>query len=382
MKKIFILLSVLAALAFSVAPSQALIGMPDDVPGMNMLQGFFVVEVGTTGLDTLLVFQEVGGQGGAAAAAQLNLHWRIFTQNSVHLKDRRVPYTPYDVTSLSVRDLIANVLNDADRAALLTTLGGRDVYIGYMTVTNVTQANAPVNFNNMLGKTYIVDLDRGKGCADNMVAYEFMPTVAVGPPNRAFGGYGWLDAQYIQATAGTPADGEFTALVNPFNNVQVEGLNATALAASEQREASAVLVTNANVVAPTQFYLLPRFYFLDATAENYLFLWKSRNHVGAGVNATVEVTLYDTAENGTSTNITMPNELNVLDLVDWLPNDFKVTYPSAGWIDIRMTAASGLANWDTMDWVGYNLQMASSAGANLNWSSLNAVPRMVYWPGK
>lgn len=380
MKKIYILLSVLAALAFSVVPSQALIGMPDDVPGMNMLQGFFVVEVGTTGIDTLMVFQEVGGQGGAAAAAQLNLHWRIFTRSSVHLKDRRVPYTPYDVTSLSVRDLITNVLNDADRAALQTTLGGRDVYIGYITVANVTQANVPVNYNNMLGKTYLIDLDRGKACADNMVAYEYMPDVAVGAPTRAFPGYGWLAAQYQAATAGTPADGEFMALANPFGAPNVEALNADALAASEQREAASAFVAVA--VAPTQFYLMPRFYLANDTAENYIFLWKSRNHVGAGVNATVEVTLYDTAENGTSAYITIPDELNIIDIVEWLPNDFKVTYPSAGWIDIQLTAASGLTNWNTMDWVGYNWQLASNASAGLNWSALNNVPRMVFWPGK
>ena len=71
MKKFFIALSVLAALLLGVAPSQALVGMPDDVPGADAVIPFICsTDITTgTGLNTLIAFTEVGGVTGVKPAA-------------------------------------------------------------------------------------------------------------------------------------------------------------------------------------------------------------------------------------------------------------------------------------------------------------------------
>ncbi|MCP4576439.1 MAG: hypothetical protein GY846_09180 [Deltaproteobacteria bacterium] len=411
MKKIFILLSVLAALALTVVPSQALIGMPDDVPGSDILQGFFVVEVGATGLDTLVVFQEVLGIGGTVAAPTGNLHWIIRDRRSNHLADFNVPYSAHDVVGVSVRDLITDWVNDAGQTALTMTLNGTDYYIGYIEWENdstwdtrcVGCGPAPAfgdtvtNFaNNMIGKMLVIDTLQGKTSAVNLAAKEAMAdAVTIRAAAPAFP-YDWLAVQYQTYSPGdnTPADGEFVALDQPaIPNAVYEGFSAQSLAGSEQREATnqgivsiGVVpgVNQRNYVAPTSFNITPRYYLFDTTnAENYIFLWKSTNDTnpGAATGLSVNVLVYDTDEVPVSIPLPLPDELNVINMRTWLPAARLAVVPCAGWIDIALNAAN-MTNFATSDFLGYNWQIASNANANLNWALLYQVPRNVTWPGK
>lgn len=415
MKKFFIALSVLAALALGVVPSQALVGMPDDVPGSDVMQAFFVVEVGG-GLDSLVVFQEVGGIGtSATGAATGRLHWIIRDRRSNHLKDQTIPYTAFDVVPVSVRDLIDVYCTDADRATLLTTLGGVDCYVGYIewqnnstTLTMNAAANVVYTANNMISKMYLVDTTRGKTSGVNLAAKEAMSGVPVNQPWDApfvdpagairSGAttwlYNWLAVQYQASSAGAN-DGEFVALAAPpFANGPYEAYSAQALAASQQRESSAqgVVVgpvgTQVAYVAPSSFLLAPRFYLYDAIAENFIFLWKSDNAAGVGVSGRVPCTVYDTVEYGVSTYVDLPDELNVIDVSTWLPPYFLTTFPSAGWIRIPFNDADtgpailGATGWAALDWLGYSWQYASNASNTLNWGVLFQVARDVDWAGK
>ncbi|MBU0733677.1 MAG: hypothetical protein KJ573_16160, partial [Proteobacteria bacterium] len=77
MKKIFIAVSILAVLCFSVAPSQALLGMPDDVPGNDVVLPFFVVSMSGYGnTNTLLVISDLrsGLTESTTGAALTNFH--------------------------------------------------------------------------------------------------------------------------------------------------------------------------------------------------------------------------------------------------------------------------------------------------------------------
>jgi hypothetical protein len=385
MKKFFIALSMLAALFLTVAPSQALVGMPDDVPGALFIQGFFVVEAwdeGTTtqptsGLDTLVIFQHVGTSSASiphsAGAAINSLHWVLRDVNSNHLKDDVIPYTEYDVEGISMRDIIWNYTNLADRTALRMTFNGVEYFIGYMDYEKSAQDVAAGYWNDLVAKIYLVDMLAGKACMSNLPAKEFMdPTL------------GWLSVQYQQTTIGVN-DAEFVGNVAPpAGGWPYEAFSPNAVAASEQRERSAVaLVAPA---ATTAFRLMPRYYLHDSIAQNYLFLWKSDNLAG-GFTWQVRGWLYDNEELGISATIPLPDELNILDIRNWLPSSWLLTgYPVAGWIDIPFPGPANVNafgnNWMNMEFLGYNWQLASNQSATLNWSGLNQVPRQVWWTGK
>ena len=418
MKKFFIALSVLAALALSVVPSQALVGMPDDVPGSDIMQAFFVVEV-AGGLDSLVVFQEVGGIGGTAAVPTGRLHWIIRDRKSNHLKDQTRSYSPFDVDAVSVRDLLDGYCTAADKLALLTTLGGVDCYVGYIewqnnstTLTKWFDAVKGYNVvdytaNNMIAKLYLVDTARGKTSGVNLAAKEALSGVPANQPWEApfvdpagairsgttTWAYNWLAVQYQASTAGAN-DGEFVALAAPpIASGSYEAYSAQALAASQQRESSAqgVVVgpvgTQVAYVVPSSFLLAPRFYLHDALAENFIFLWKSAN-VTAPATGRVPCTVYNTVEYGVSTYINLPNELNIFDCSVDLPPYFLTTFPSAGWLRIPFNDADTGAGvfaptgWAALDWLGYSWQYASNASSTLNWAALFQVARDVDWAGK
>ena len=188
MKKFFIALSVLMALALSVVPSNALIGIDDDVPGFDLVQAFFVVGADTT-LDTLVVIQEVGNAPAAGQTA--NLHWHLFDRRSRHLADVRIPYTRNDVVTVSVRDLINEyVSNPLDEVDLVTTIDGETCFVGYIIWDNeITDgATARMYTNNLIGKMYVHDMPAGRAAMTNLAAREWMPGFV--PDRRNRGGAG------------------------------------------------------------------------------------------------------------------------------------------------------------------------------------------------
>lgn len=124
MKKLLMALSILAAL-FIATPSMALVGMPDNAPGYDVIQPFFLVGIpGQSTQDTLVVIQEVGGttfrvpvaidpNGSittAHGAAKGRLHATIYDRYSIPRANWTVTYTPDDVIPYSCRALINEYL--------------------------------------------------------------------------------------------------------------------------------------------------------------------------------------------------------------------------------------------------------------------------------
>jgi hypothetical protein len=93
----------------------------------------------------------------------------------------------------------------------------------------------------------------------------------------------------------------------------MENFTPNALAASMQRERGYTTFPP-GVYPPiglaTGFALYPRFYLHNATAQDYILIWKSINARLATDTWRIEVNIYDTAENAVSGFITIPNELN------------------------------------------------------------------------
>lgn len=378
MKKIFMALSVLAALTLGAVPSQALIGMPDDVPATEFVSGFFMVEVNGD-LDTLTVFQHVGvasplnpNPAPTAATPRRNLHVIIRSISSVHLADFNVPYTNYDVVALSTRDgLLAN-LSDTQLAAIQWTdpVSGVVYYVGYLEVQrrDATAANA----NDMIGKIYLVDLPAGRAAATNMPGREWMNPAG-----------GWLPQQYQAATVGT-GDAEYAAMAPPPAGNPWEAFSPQALAGSAAREESAVAI---NVpVVPLAFRMMPRYYLHDANAENKIIIWKSVNTTRVApitYDWNVRGWLFDTNEYSISKSVLIDHEVNIFQPQQLLPAAWMTTYPVAGWFDIPFPGdanANAYGNtWRAVEFLGWSWQFANSASANVNWSTLYPVARQVIY---
>jgi len=365
MKKIFIVLAVMAALMFSVAPSQALNSMPDDVPGLNPLLPFFLVDkanlrVGGVGLDTLFVIQEVGGQVGTVkhGITKGALHWVVRNYKSAEIVNDTIGYTPDDVIAISVKDILATYLSDPELTGLEISLNGKTYYTGYM------------DFEN----SWYVDGDR-TGSANNLVAFMYV----IDLPN------GWAASTtapvYEDATAalGFDARQRFSKSTD-YGTYYLEPFNGPAYAVSDLREKGQSLPSGTTV---DSFRLLPRYYLKDCNAQTWIPIWSSDNKVTSTFAYSFPLTIYvyDNDEDVMSKTINIPYELNWFDIRTVLPacgtggwGDVK-----GGWIDMNMarTTATWASGLDNTQWLAYSYQTASSASASASWSVLTAVHREV-----
>ena len=434
MKKFFIALSVLAALALSVVPSQALVGMPDNVPGGNLVQGFFIVEV-DGGLDTAIVIQEVGNAlvggtidptTGAVSTASGSFRWHMWDNASNHVADNVVPYTRNDVVPLSVRNLITDNVTPAGLTALLdSTTFPTPVYIGYITfentILNATATGLPLLYgDNLIGKTYLHNMTMGQASCMNIAVREYLPPVVPGTPIPL----NWLPVQGMTSTTTGTDGGEVfaeygvpTPLPPGQTQPRYEAFSPNSLAASIQRERGYGLVGTATmfqaVRRATGFSLYPRYYLHSAEGENFIFIWKSVN-TGSGGTWRLDTNFFDTDENAISGFLTIAQEVNVINVRQSVPPTFLATYPAAGWINIAIpdiftnipvtvaqaaTLTGGVPNpyWNDylgvyllpsaaevafsgvadVEFLAYNWQYANSTTGSLNWSGLFEVARDV-----
>ena len=372
MKKFFIALSVLAALTFSVVPSQALIGMPDRVPA-NELISIFVVSM-TGSLDTLIIINEISGISnttGLASGARA-LHWKMWDPSSAHKADRSIPYTPNDVVAISCRDIIFNTLTANERISLeadLDTDGVNESYIGYVTWNDeVISSGLEVNdLNHFVGKMYIVDLTGGIGSGVSIAGRESLAGIATS---------GGFTAVPFLAAGATDRQSEASSVAPVFTGV-LEGWSPLALAITNYRQ----LVNGVpNALGlPSYFRMLPRWYLYTDTGENNIFVWKSMNSpsiIGEAASSwSMSAFIYDNEEHPTSKQINLPRELNYIDMREVVPPDwFPTSGTMAGWLDIRLLANSGSAGnpvgWQYMDYLCYSWQRSRTVSASLNWSAL------------
>jgi len=325
MKKLFLALSVLAMLIFAAVPSQALVSMPDAVPGQDILVPFFLAKI-TSGESTLVVVQEVHGNATTMAV-------NVFDIASTSRHDTTETLTGYDVGAWNVRDnWIANA-SSTDRTALEIDLDGdtvNDHYAGY-----VTMVNATADSNGLAGFIYQIDLASGVASGALAVSEEYERTAQVTTD-------GMVDASFIEL------------------------YNANALAAAQQRIAS---ITGA-VTAATTFAMYPRYYIYDANGQNYLFSWRDTVDT-----QTSHLDFYDTAELSYSANVTLTHELDILNIRDILPAGHMTAYPYAGFIKYKIPDKAGSTLTGTDQWIMYSLQRVTNTTAGTSWNALYDVHR-------
>ena len=347
MKKFFIALSVLAALILGVVPAQALVGMPDDVPGADVIVPFICetnLDQPGTGLNTLIVFTEVGLVGGKKAAAAVNFEYDIMTVRSVTVYDGTYTGTAGSITSTDAKAEVLKVSDDL-RPDLEVTIDGKTYYAGYIYYDDATT-------NNVICQLLFVNFANGMVASANVPMLEYNDSIATAV------------AQANMAPAAS----------------FMERFSADALA-------SAMALQNGDAVVADQatfFGLYPRFRIAAAGDADWIVLWQSENATAANGLASVHIDFFRDDEESASTNVKLPNELNILNVYDIVPRDLwpANTYPIQGWINLAWDDSGATGNIPDIDpirdiaFFGFNLQIAYGTGTAADtYAVLNAIHR-------
>jgi hypothetical protein len=201
MKKMLKVFALLVGLILVAGPSYALVSIDDAVPGHDIIVPF-IVEIGTTGLDTNIIIQEISDNaalGGSEATAAGQIHWYMYSNISQELKNRIIRYSGGDVVTLSVRDLIDANCTATDRTAMSYDLNGDgvlDTYVGYLYFDNLTA----VVRNNLVAYFQYIDLANGRA-AGAYAAMKEWTGVGAGTVVTANNGLGYHYEQIAAADA-------------------------------------------------------------------------------------------------------------------------------------------------------------------------------------
>jgi hypothetical protein len=362
MKKLLVALSFMAVLVFAGTPSMALVGMPDAVPGTDVIQPFFLVAV-DGGLDTLSVITEVKGEAGY-------VHWTLYDQKSVPIINDNIPYTPYDVIPISIRGVLQAYASVAELEALTVNLGTAlepDLYyMGYIEFWNSNRWIPQVDpgatdpYDNLIGHMYLVDLLNGIASGVVIPARELAQRKQI--DNHNLLNIFWPGWWFTQNSALVLRDlGAPWGLVPWPEFTDYEVFTATAYAHSKGRESDFFLNQIFNLVGnignltladienlqlvPGYFRLLPRYFIRDAYGDTWFFLWTNGNW-GRYYDQDnddwwpLHCNVWDEAENPSSHTFNIPYELNALNIRDALPASVTSI---GGWVDFR---------WD-YEWVQF-----------------------------
>jgi hypothetical protein len=392
MKKLILALSVVGILCLGVVQSQALVGMPDAVPGTHLIQPFFLVPIpGCGGTDnTLMTLTEVRGFGGAEWQPELRgkLHWTIFDRHSIEKANGTVPYTKYDVVVLNAETLVLGNCSvdqlkslevDLDEDSTTGNADGNEYYMGYITYVNNLEGA-----DNFIGHMYVVDIPKGRASGAIIPAREYAPR-----GNDPLGA-----EEYWPMQNSSLISKWITPYTRPFPTfTDYEVFTAAALAYSKDREHSA---QDADIELPTWFRLLPRYYLKDHTGETFFFIWTSGNWGKFFDDGNfdpdtynVVINMYDEDEHVRSGSINLPYELNYINVRNTIPRSWLDT-KLGGWFDICWDIEC-LNTWDpdwdfpwlydaiplAAEWLGYSYQFAYDLDLEVNWNALFPIHRDV-----
>ena len=352
MKKFIAVAAILSVMFLGIGTSQALMGVPDAVPGRDILVPFFIVSMPGCGTDnTLITITDVNGLPSPGDVKPSDLkkafHLDVMTVDSVSEYNAPIKMTTYDVYVSDALTLI-DLMSPDGRAALEMDLDpdivGNDHYVGYMRYTGENPGNY------FMSQLYQIAVDDGIVAGYNGVSME--DAAGGGGSDHLIGYDEWSDVEAFSANALAAAkvllDGDYHSL---------EG--------------------NENVAG--SFRLIPRFYLHDEDSINFVIIWTDFEEEDApyfdpedlALPGTLHVNFYDEAEKCYSSNITIDHELKFLDIRDIVPSGLFGTDPlAAGWIDIATPDINGKGWYNNGDeegarrlWLGYSLQRVLGPGS-------------------
>ena len=353
MKKFIAVAAMLSVMFFGFGTAQALIGVPDDVPGTDILIPFFYVSMeGEGNENTLLTVTDVEAPGGnifPVFEIDTSLHMAVYTIDSVCVHNAYPKLTPFDVYSDNMLRIIEEDMSELARTALeIDTHGspaGKDHYAGYVIFFNETWQT-----DNLISNVYQVYLPAGMAASYNGVSWEF---------DRAF---------------------------NPIRQLGI--FNDEAFSANALYDGKWLL--RLAIPAPTNadwFRLMSRYFIMDDEGESLLMIWLEANlsRAPAWFDPTIRSPIpvpgvlhcyfFNEDEDALSSNIPLDHELNIVNVRDILPGGLFNGYPWGGWIDITTPDIFGdgwmYPVWDPVansfvpsdlgayrQWVGYSWQRA------------------------
>jgi hypothetical protein len=378
MKKFIAVAAMLSVMFFGFGTSQALIGVPDDVPGTDILVPFFYVSMpGFGDENTLITITDVkapGGYNGLPGIQGTNLRMRVYTIDSFCVHDAPVRLTPFDVYSDNMMRIIVEDMSPAAIAALATDtdlVPGDDHYAGYVIFFNNSYPNfalpAIPPWDNLISHIYQVYLSAGMAASYNGVSWEWD-----------------------------------TAFVDPVRQLGIfgdEAFSANALYTGKW-------LLGAAAPAPVNaawFRLMARYFIMDDVADSLLMIWLEANlsAAPAGFDPTIlspipvpgvlHCYFFNEDEDVFSAFIPLIHELNIINVRDIVPGGLFVDYPWGGWINISTPDDFGVGwNYPVWDptlpgfrmtdlgayrqWVAYSWQRAIGPAAEA-WEVIHPVHR-------
>ena len=326
MKKLIAVTAILSVMFLGAGTSQALMGVPDAVPGEDILIPFFMVSMTGQGSDnTLITITDVNGKG-----AKNCLHLRLYDVSSVEQYNDDITMTAYDVYVTDAKTIIGKMSTLAKKALEIDLDGDgtKDHWVGYIHFV------AKAVGNNFIAHVYQVAVSDGMVAGYTGVSLENASNVA---------------NSRLEAYKGVAS-----------NFAGLEALSANALYnAREFLEDSTWTFAD-----PAWFRLLPRIYIADTTSSNTLIIWTDVEGSPVSISApgTLHVNFFDQAENAVSSPLKIPKELNFINVIETYPLGLAGTDPyMAGWIDIATPDLDGNGFKADRLWLGYSLQRAKMA---------------------
>jgi len=340
MKKIFIALSVLAVLGFSLTPALANVpGARDIAPGSEFKVYFLVskarVDTGA-GPSTLLQVSETKGM------TKTNLHFNFYTIDSVWVHNLKRPMTHW-ATHLWDIGVMLQDMSEVERGLLLVTFNGEEYYAGYIVVTEIGYLNA----DNILADVLQLNLSAGMAAISNI-------------PVKAATGYDfpcWEINTVLEDTTGLLA------------YTYYEVFSGNAMACADNR------VWDGTCAPATWFALYPRYLINDdKTADTYWILLRS----STGTQYVAFHTwVINGAEDYRSTTINV-REMTILSAKAVIPDVLKVSLPYIGQMNLKIPGeydpgtVGPVPSWTylSMELTGWNFKVAQSDDASLNWAGM------------
>jgi hypothetical protein len=321
MKKLIAVAAILSVMFLGTGTSRALVGVPDAVPGTDIVVPFFLVSMpGFGNENTLMTITEVKGR-------RTNVFYWVQDSDSKVQWDGTLTLTPFDVYPTDALTIV-NGMSQIARTALEIDLDGdgiNDHWAGYIYFFNT---NFPP-IDNLMAHAYQVSIPEG------MAAGYIPPSMEWCAP--------WLPYDYDPRQIGLFGD---------------EGFSANALWVGKNLLAG----LDAPVGDALFFRLMPRYYVHDVNSVNYLIIWTESNFSGIPLPGTLHVVFFDEKENAQSSNIILDHELNIIDIATVVPAGlFPAGYPYAGWVNIETPDIFGdgwAGDGAERDWLGYSYQKA------------------------
>jgi len=409
-------LAALAAAVFFLSVggvAQAVIGIPDDVPGSTLLFPFFKVNPTRTvsdTQDTLLIVTNTAGATDpveSAYAPNVAVHVTIWSVASIHVLDFTVILTPHDVWSCSLYDLIigGSGVTGCDqvllappivRDRLLSEVDGKPTLVGYVTADLVFsdpralfpgQVGYPFGRGNVLiGHMYLVNLINGSSTGFNAVSLEtdnpcfgHNALPVSGQLSQNSGGFYRTRCEDEQGGAANCAPSPRPSICYPplpygDYNERIDGPNGD-WAQTGDAGGFQVAPTGINVLPDSPLSLIIRYLSSDTiSARTEVWLWKDRNTTGTGES--INVAVYDEAERVHSVQLLIPREVNFA-----MTNQIITPGAPGGWFRVKYvcnqfsscsynyTSPSSGGARPPIQAVAYAVQFANSANATLRWDA-------------